>query len=42
VEGATLGAVPVRGPDPAAQGPPAVVVSLVLELEQWRVTSVVY
>ena len=41
-EGATIGAVPVRGPNPHAQGPPEVVVSLVREWEEWRVASVVY
>ena len=41
-QGATIGANPLKGPNPKAQGPPEVVVSLVREWEEWRVASVVY
>jgi hypothetical protein len=41
-QGATIGAKPLKGPNPRAQGPPEVVVSLVREWEEWRVASVVY
>ena len=42
LEGETLGAVDLKGPNPKAQGPPEVVVSLVQEWEEWKVVNVVY
>ena len=41
-KGDTIGAKPLQGPDPKAQGPPEIVVSLVREWEEWRVESVVH